>query len=295
MKKLFALFFATALLLAGCSGGLKLSDTAATPAADESAYPFKTAESVYAKGAERVIATLTNATGASCNFGMDFSLEKSEDGVWRTVSFQKGQDAFNAIAQILAPGESAELVFELTRFPALPEGDYRIAKEIHGTQSGFVFAPFTIGEAPGSAQAVQLPNPLVEVKDASAFQKLRLALDAPEGAGSVRYVVISDEIAQVSFMLGDRTYTYRAAHSEEDISGVYETFDEKELGVCSDEGLPAIRIRLIDRGEGGALATWQIATAQFSLYTADPTDGDTITELALLLAKAAAASNPTEG
>ncbi|MBQ9827143.1 MAG: hypothetical protein IJM62_00510 [Lachnospiraceae bacterium] len=68
---------------------------------------------------------------------------------------------------------------------------------------------------------MQIPNPLVKVEDAAAFEKLGIEMDAPEGAEEVVYTIISDEIADITFKTGGKEYTLRAAKTKEDISGLY--------------------------------------------------------------------------
>lgn len=137
---------------------------------------------------------------------------------------------------------------------------------------------------------VGLPNPIVEIEDASDFGKTGVSIDAPEGATDIRYSIISDQLAQVDFTLDGVTYTYRAAITEnedEDISGVYETFDEESA--ISVDGLDWYAIIVVKtmKDGNGALASWQYLPAQFTLYTADSVDAETITNLATVLAEKA--------
>ena len=74
-------------------------------------------------------------------------------------------------------------------------------------------------------QNSQIPNPVVEVKGSEDFQTLGIVLTAPEGAQSANYSIIAKTTAQIQFTLDGRAYTYRAAKTTDDISGVYETFD----------------------------------------------------------------------
>ena len=137
---------------------------------------------------------------------------------------------------------------------------------------------------------VGLPNPIVEVESASDFEKIGVSIDAPEGATNVGYSIISDKLAQVHFTLDGVAYTYRAAitqDEDEDISGVYETFDEESA--ISVDGLDWYAIIVIkSNGTGkGAFASWQYLPAQFTLYTPDSVDTETFTELATALAEKA--------
>jgi hypothetical protein len=131
-----------------------------------------------------------------------------------------------------------------------------------------------------------IPNPIVEVSDASAFDELGLPIDAPEGAENVRYSIISGEIAQVNFTLDGADYTYRAANSEEDISGVYETFDDVEKSIEADgeDWSASITVKTVKDGDG-ALATWRYGSVQFSLYTPDEVSADAMGAVATQLAK----------
>ncbi len=141
------------------------------------------------------------------------------------------------------------------------------------------------GEREDAGGGLGLPNPVKEVADAGAFQPLDLYIDAPEDADEVSYSIISDQIAQVSFTLDGRRYTYRAAHTEEDISGLYVAFEDEEAGVEADgDGWYAsIRIRTV-KDSGGALAEFRYGTAAFSLYTGDATDTQTMSRIAVALA-----------
>lgn len=135
-----------------------------------------------------------------------------------------------------------------------------------------------------------LPNPIVEVGSASDFEKIGVYIDAPEGATDVRYSILSDQLAQVDFKLDGANYTYRAAiteDEEEDISGVYKTFDEESA--ISIDGLDWYAIIVIKSNQTGkgALASWQYLPAQFTLYTPDSVDSETITNLATVLAEKA--------
>lgn len=133
---------------------------------------------------------------------------------------------------------------------------------------------------------VSVPNPIVEAEDASALAELGLPIDAPGGAANVRYSIIGGEIAQVNFTLDGAEYTYRAARSEEDISGVYETFDDIEQGIEADgeDWCASITVKTVKDG-GGALAGWRFDPVQFSLYTPDDISADAMGAVATRLAE----------
>lgn len=64
-------------------------------------------------------------------------------------------------------------------------------------------------------------SPFEDVPGARDFEKLGFTIDAPEGAGEIRYYILNGEIAQVVFSLDGQAYTYRAAKLDGDFSGVY--------------------------------------------------------------------------
>ena len=139
--------------------------------------------------------------------------------------------------------------------------------------------------APAPAESLSLPNPVVDVDDAYAFDALSLPIDAPHNAQDARYSIISNEIAQVLFALDGISYTYRAAHTTEDISGVYESFDEPVAVLVDADGwTAAITVKTV-KGGNGALATWQLDDTGFSLYTSDIIIADTMSHVAMALAE----------
>ena len=84
----------------------------------------------------------------------------------------------------------------------------------------------------------QIPNPVVDVDSAEAFNELGITLEAPENAQDVYYSIISGTIAQIQFTADGARYNLRASKTEDDISGVYGSLKEtKELkgGALMDE------------------------------------------------------------
>jgi hypothetical protein len=140
-------------------------------------------------------------------------------------------------------------------------------------------------EAPAQAE---LPNPVVEVDGSADFEPLGFTITAPQGSENASYSIISDSIAQIDFTLDRRAYTYRAARTDEDISGVYETFDETEQSIDleAEDFLVSVRLRTIGGGENGALATWSLDGVMYSMYSPDASDFDSISDAALLAAYA---------
>jgi len=140
-------------------------------------------------------------------------------------------------------------------------------------------------EAPAQAE---LPNPVVEVNGSADFEPLGFTITAPQGSENASYSIISDSIAQIDFTLDGRAYTYRAGQTDEDISGVYETFDETEQSIDleAEDFLVSVRLRTIGGGDSGALATWSLGGVTYSMYSPDASDFDSISDAALLAAYA---------
>lgn len=137
-------------------------------------------------------------------------------------------------------------------------------------------------------QASQLPNPIVEVKSSEDFTPLGVSITAPEGAESITYSMIADVTAQINFTLDGRAYAYRAAKTTDDISGVYETFDETQetFDLDATDFTVSVLVRTIGGGASGALATWSLDGVAYSLYSADASTIDSMSDTALLCAYA---------
>ena len=137
-------------------------------------------------------------------------------------------------------------------------------------------------------QTSQLPNPIVEVDGSADFESLGVTITAPEGAESAAYSIIADTTAQINFALDGRAYTYRAAETEDDISGVHETFDDAQetFNLNAADFSVAVLVRTIDGGAGGALATWSLDGVAYSLYSADASTIESMSDTALLCAYA---------
>ena len=101
--------------------------------------------------------------------------------------------------------------------------------------------------------------------------------------------MISDQVAQVRFRFQGLEYTFRAAKEVEGeaLHGVYKTFDEVELGIEADgvDWYASVRIRTVEEGRDGALATWDYDPVNYSLWTGDNATAEQVGELAVSLAQ----------
>jgi len=141
----------------------------------------------------------------------------------------------------------------------------------------------TPAASPSSPASAGLSNPIVPAENAAAFRELGLAFDAPAGASDIKYSIIGGKVAQIVFTLKGQQYTYRAANTDDDISGVSDPFDEtSDISVDGDDWFAIIRVQT--RTGGGALAAWQYLPTMYSLYTEAAVERDEFTSLATNLA-----------
>lgn len=100
---------------------------------------MSTTESNYPVGTSEIEVTISNETEEEYAYGVEFTIEKQEEGEWVVVPFEDGV-AWIAIAHILAPkSENAEtLSFDLLE-KELEEGTYRIIKIIEGEPLSAMF------------------------------------------------------------------------------------------------------------------------------------------------------------
>ena len=136
--------------------------------------------------------------------------------------------------------------------------------------------------------SAQIPNPIVEVDGSADFASLGFIITPYQTADSVRYSIIGGTVAQIIFTLTGETYTYRAAKTTDDISGVYVTFDETQETFSLDAAdfSVSVLVRTIGGGANGALATWSLDGVAYTLYSADASTIDSMSDIALLCAYA---------
>lgn len=141
-------------------------------------------------------------------------------------------------------------------------------------------------------EEVTLPNPVVEVADAAALAALGFPIDAPSAATDVTYAVIDEKIAQVNFRYNGHDYCYRTAGlAEENIHGIYGSFNAKvkSFAFSSLEYNAGSEIYTLADGAEGAVASWKMQDAQFTLYTGESAELDEIAALVTELTGAALA------
>ena len=107
-------------------------------------------------------------------------------------------------------------------------------------------------------------NPMVESDETELKKKTGLGIKLPEKASGVSYYLINNEIGQIGFDLGKKSYTLRSkkADAADDFSGLYYTWteskevkvkgNEAEVHIYSAEGTDLGSLIWFDQGKGTA-------------------------------------------
>ena len=130
---------------------------------------------------------------------------------------------------------------------------------------------------------VALPNPIVSVESAIDFYDLGFIITPHQLADTAEYSIIAGKVAQIIFTLNRATFTYRGAVTQEDISGVFESFDPlPQSMLLVGPGFEVnVVVKTIGGGARGALAEWSYEDVRYTFYTPDSTDFDDITDVLL--------------
>jgi len=117
------------------------------------------------------------------------------------------------------------------------------------------------------------------------FAPLGVVIRPPEGADFVTCSIVDGTAAQVDFILNGAKYTYRAAKTDGDVSGlrVEPEGDPQDLNVCYETHCVQVHIQGLK--SGGRLCTWNWPGGlRASLYTPDQVTDHDIGNLSLGLA-----------
>ena len=107
-------------------------------------------------------------------------------------------------------------------------------------------------------------NPMVESDETELKKKAGLGIKLPEKASGVTYYLINNEIGQIGFDLGKKSYTLRSKKAEaaDDFSGLYYTWTENkavkvkgndaEAHIFSQDGTDLGSLIWFDSGKGTA-------------------------------------------
>lgn len=141
--------------------------------------------------------------------------------------------------------------------------------------------------APAVSGSTQLENPMDKMADADAVNKqLGTNLTVPEGANDTECFVIDDTIGQLTWRWRGVSYTYRAAVSADDISGIYSDITSTEkFTVKARDKSTEVTFNVVDNG---CYAVWFWGDVQYSLHGNTAYEPD-VQDMAKQLAAAGAA------
>lgn len=147
----------------------------------------------------------------------------------------------------------------------------------------------TAEPTPSPSVTAAVSNPLVAASAASLLA-MGLPLAAPASATNVVRYIINENVAELFFDYNSVTYSYRASSAVADaarLAGLSEelpAYGELSVDVNSDTLVSTVDIYLPE--SGGALGTWQIGDAAFTLYTIYRVSAEAMGELCLALISA---------
>ena len=139
-------------------------------------------------------------------------------------------------------------------------------------------------------------SPFVDVDGPEDFADLKLSITAPEGASEVSYCIAYETTARVDFTLDGHAYTYLAACTDDDISGIDgEAQDSRTLTLPSANGsetdvvLERLRLTSPDSSSAADIpdtwrASWQTTGVSYCLLNEDGADEDAVCALLKTLA-----------
>lgn len=139
--------------------------------------------------------------------------------------------------------------------------------ETSGTESDTGSADESEETAEGSEEAVGLANPMVEYESA-VFPGYELVnYPNTEDLAPEKYWLIGDSLIQLDYTVELNSLTFRAEKDgEEDISGVYETFEEDAVQDMTLADGTVVSVHYRATAAGPALATWVRDGWSYSLY-----------------------------
>ena len=118
-------------------------------------------------------------------------------------------------------------------------------------------------------------NPMVEVKDDDAFDKLRVEMDAPDMAKDIKYYIIDDTVAQIDFTYSSVEYTYRGGEPMENMAGLHSMKAASEETVAYGDADDRVEVTIQTMEDGGYVASWMKERKESSLVSLGESDAET--------------------
>ena len=143
----------------------------------------------------------------------------------------------------------------------------------------------TSARAEESTGNAGIPNPMEEVDNVLAFEKIGVHMVLPKEAVEPSYFIINGEVADIHFTFNDIGYTYRASDTAEDFAGIFERFKDGVINETADSGGQVAEIQIKTTESGGRLAAWEWGSTKYTLYTASQVEDGEISSLAVTLAE----------
>lgn len=131
-----------------------------------------------------------------------------------------------------------------------------------------------------TAAGAQVVNPVTEVSAREMTERTELVLNTPRKAENVHYYVISGEpeIAQVTFVLNGKEYTYRSVAAKMDaaaLSGIY-------FGKCTESEVSVVKAKATLLTEGKTAVLYLLDAVPSISYTLSCNDCEDPAILALI-------------
>ena len=143
------------------------------------------------------------------------------------------------------------------------------------------FLPGNTPFAPDDSD-VQIGTPFTEVKNAEAFEKIGIEIDAPNRANNVSYAIIDGKIANIDFEIKSHQYTFCASAQSGDFSGISGEVLQSEIIDAKSNAM----LETIDGGVTQYLrVSWTNGKVTYYLTNSDGASNSEIKELALELIK----------
>ena len=143
----------------------------------------------------------------------------------------------------------------------------------------------TSARAEESTGTAGIPNPMEEVVNVLAFEKIGVHMVLPKESVEPSYFIINGEVADIHFTFNDIGYTYRASDTAEDFAGIFERFKDGVLTETAGSSGQTAEIQIKTTESGGRLAAWEWGSTKYTLYTVSQVEDGDISSLALTLAE----------
>lgn len=118
----------------------------------------------------------------------------------------------------------------------------------------------------GNEGYVGIANPMVSYESAEAVEKQSgIKLVIPAKATDANYFIISNQISECQFYIGEVKYNLRASKELDDFMGVYDELRSADIALDIDGEIEDVGIFV----NGGCYAKWKKGNVRYTLATTD--------------------------